>query len=127
MLCSIRTPLTSINCIIVVIEEVLKGIVIVIFEIIKLLNINRLGRENTISIQQMNQFMKKKTISTSSEVYIIMVGISDEARKITMKMNNAYHNQGTLYRIFSELTGKVVDYSFSLFAHFIPIMVKILL
>jgi len=47
-----------------------------------------------------------------------MIGISDEARKITMKMNNVYHNQGTLRRLFSELKGKVVDHSISLFPPF---------
>jgi len=72
-----------------------------------------------MNIQQVNQYMKKgKTISTSSEVYKIMIGISDEARKITMNMNNVYHNQSTLRRLFSELTGKEVDDSFSLFPPF---------
>jgi len=37
-----KNSLTSINCM--------------------LLNINRLGRENTMNIQQVNQFMKKKKL-----------------------------------------------------------------
>lgn len=72
-----------------------------------------------MNIQQVNEYMKKgKAISSSSEIHKIMIDISDEAKKITMKMNNVYHDQGTLQRFFSGLTGKVVDPSFLLFPPF---------
>lgn len=72
-----------------------------------------------MNIQQVNEYMKKgKAISSSSEIHKFMIDISDEAKKITIKMNNVYHDQGTLQRLFSELTGKVVDSSFLLFPPF---------
>lgn len=72
-----------------------------------------------MNIQQVNEYMKKgKAIQSGSEIHKIMIDISEEAKKITMKMNNVYHDQGALQSLFSELTGKVVDQTFSLFPPF---------
>lgn len=57
-------------------------------------------------------------ISSHSQLYQTMVRQSTEARKITMKMNNQFHEMNDLRRLFSELTGREVDESFVLFPPF---------
>ena len=44
--------------------------------------------------------------------------LSQEALKITMKMNNKYHTSEEIVDLFSELTGRKVDKSFRLFPPF---------
>lgn len=53
-----------------------------------------------------------------SEVHRFMHGVSQEAIRITMEMNNVYHTPEELRALFSELTGKPVDEGFGLFPPF---------
>lgn len=59
-----------------------------------------------------------KTIEDRSEIHQYMVRENQESRKITMKMNNTYHDSKELRNLFSELIGKQVDESFGLFPPF---------
>ncbi len=52
------------------------------------------------------------------EIYHLMDEMSDEARRITCKMNNAYHSQEELRRLMSDLLGKPVDETFKVFPPF---------
>lgn len=52
-----------------------------------------------------------------TEAHLYMLGISQEAQRITAEMNSGYHDPAELCRLFSELTGKTVD-SIGLFPPF---------
>ncbi len=66
----------------------------------------------------------KKIVSNSgdivqnSEAHIFMHEQSEQARKITFEINNVYHTQEELNRLFSELLGYKVDSSFRCFPPF---------
>jgi len=53
-----------------------------------------------------------------SETHRYMHMLAQEALRITMDMNNRYHEPAELRRLFSELTGRPVDGSFCLFPPF---------
>lgn len=53
-----------------------------------------------------------------TEVRNMMSKLSDEARKITAKLNGSYHEQAEIRSLFSELIGKQVDETFALFPPF---------
>lgn len=52
------------------------------------------------------------------EIYRLMDEMSDEARRITCEMNNAYHSQEELRTLMSRLLGKPVDETFKIFPPF---------
>jgi len=52
------------------------------------------------------------------EIYRLMDEMSDEARRITCEMNNAYHSQEELRALMSRLLGKPVDETFKIFPPF---------
>lgn len=52
------------------------------------------------------------------EVYLLMNEMSDEARRITCRMNNTYHTQEELRALFSLLSGRKVDETFRVFPPF---------
>lgn len=58
------------------------------------------------------------SVSVNSELHQIMVHQNTEARKITMKMNNQFHDMNDLRRFFSDLTGREIDENFTLFPPF---------
>lgn len=53
-----------------------------------------------------------------TEVRNMMSKLSDEARKITAKLNASYHEQAEIRSLFSELIGEQVDETFALFPPF---------
>lgn len=53
-----------------------------------------------------------------TEVRNMMSELSDEARKITAKLNGSYHEQSEIHSLFSELIGEPVDETFALFPPF---------
>ncbi len=55
---------------------------------------------------------------TTDEVLATFNKYSQEALKITMKMNSKYHTPSELVKLFSKLTAKKVDKSFRLFPPF---------
>ena len=59
-----------------------------------------------------------KPVAGGSEVHQFMHGISQEAIRITMEMNNGYHTPEELRALFSALIGKPVDEGFGLFPPF---------
>ena len=52
------------------------------------------------------------------EIYRLMDEMSDEARRITCEMNNAYHSQEELRALMERLIGKPVDGTFKMFPPF---------
>jgi len=59
-----------------------------------------------------------KTVVGGSEAHLMMHGISQEAIKACMEINNSYHEPAELRALFSELTGKPVPDNFALFPPF---------
>lgn len=57
-------------------------------------------------------------IIAGSEIHKYMVKLSDEAMKITSRLNNVYHKPEEICSLFSELTGNVVDTTFGMFPPF---------
>ena len=66
----------------------------------------------------LDYFRESDTIGESREAVDMMRHYSREAQKITMKINTAFHEPEEMVQLFSELTGKDVDPSFSLFPQF---------
>ena len=59
-----------------------------------------------------------KTVIARSEVHQFMCMLSQEALKLTTKLNNSYCTPEEIRSNFSELTGQTVDESFSVFPPF---------
>lgn len=57
-------------------------------------------------------------VQGGSQPHLMMHSISQDAIRITAELNGGYHEPEELRRIFSELIGKPVDESFSLFPPF---------
>ena len=57
-------------------------------------------------------------VDGSSEAYLFMREVSQEAIKITSELNSSYHSPEEICNIFSRLIGKSVDSSFCLFPPF---------
>ncbi|HFL2414903.1 TPA: sugar O-acetyltransferase [Clostridioides difficile] len=69
-----------------------------------------------------NEFLthinQRKPVSSKSEIHEFMVKLSNEAMKITSKLNSSYHEPEEVRSLFSELIGKKVDESFFMFPPF---------
>lgn len=59
-----------------------------------------------------------KTIKGGSEAHLCMCALSQEALQRTAELNGAYHTPEEVRRIFSALTGRPVDDTFTLFPLF---------
>ena len=59
-----------------------------------------------------------KPVQGGGEAHLFMHGVSQEALRITAKMNGSYHTPEELRTLFSELIGRPVDESFGLFPPF---------
>lgn len=59
-----------------------------------------------------------RLIPAGSDIHIKMHDLSQEAIRITMEINNAYHNHDEIIALMSELTGREVDDSLGLFPPF---------
>lgn len=59
-----------------------------------------------------------KNIPTNTDIHIFMTKLSNEAMKITTKLNNSYHTPEEIREIFIQLTGKDIDSSFRIFPPF---------
>ena len=57
-------------------------------------------------------------VVAGSEAHLAMHRLSDEARKITSEINNAYHTGEELRALFAKLIGRAVDENFGLFPPF---------
>lgn len=59
-----------------------------------------------------------KPVKGGSDVHLFMHGVSQEALRITAEINSGYHRPEELRELFSELIGKPVDETFTLFPPF---------
>lgn len=57
-------------------------------------------------------------VLSGSEIHRFMTKLSHEAMKITTKLNNKYHTAEEIRCLMSELTGKEIDETFSMFPPF---------
>lgn len=57
-------------------------------------------------------------VTANSPLHLQMHRLSQEALRITMELNNSYHNHDEIIAIMSELTGRKVDESFNMFPPF---------
>jgi acetyltransferase-like isoleucine patch superfamily enzyme len=57
-------------------------------------------------------------ILCGSEIHLYMVGLAQEAMRITSELNNAYHEPEKIRALLSRLTGKPIDESFNMFPPF---------
>lgn len=60
----------------------------------------------------------QKEIIANSDIHMYMHKLSSDALKITSELNNTYHTHEEIVNLFSELTGKKIDNSFSMFPPF---------
>jgi acetyltransferase-like isoleucine patch superfamily enzyme len=69
----------------------------------------------------LNDFLenvKRSDPINTSEMLGVMIGYTREAMRITAELNNSYHEPDEIRALMSELIGKPVDESFSLFPPF---------
>ncbi len=59
-----------------------------------------------------------KTVVAGSKEHRYMCALSQEALRLTAKLNNTYHTPEEIRGIFAELTGKTIDETFALFPPF---------
>lgn len=59
-----------------------------------------------------------KVVKDGSEEHLFMHGVSQEAIRICMEINNCYHTPDEIRALMAELTGRPVDDSFALFPPF---------
>lgn len=60
----------------------------------------------------------RSAVEGGSESHRFMTHLAQEAMKITCKLNGEYHTPEEIRALMSELTGKVIDESFSMFPPF---------
>lgn len=66
----------------------------------------------------LNNLRQGKSIAKDSDEHQLMHQLAADAMRITAKLNNHYHDANEVCSLFSELTGKTVPKSFSLFPPF---------
>lgn len=70
---------------------------------------------------ELNEFLEHlnsgRTVKGGSDVHWKMHDVSKAAMKVTAQINTGYHEPETLRNLFSELTGKQVDETFTLSAN----------
>lgn len=66
----------------------------------------------------LEEVKKGNRIEADSPAHQVMHQMSQEALKITMQINNQYHEPSKLRQLMSDLTGQQIDNSFTLFPPF---------
>ena len=66
----------------------------------------------------LRQLDRGAVITAGSEAHREMVRVTNEAMKLTARLNGAYHTPEEVRGIFSEITGESIDVSFCLFPPF---------
>ena len=78
-----------------------------------------LPTEKEISVEEFRELMAKKThVEAGSNLFLTFHKFSQEALKITNKLNNKYHAPEEIREIFSELTQSEVPETFGMFPPF---------
>lgn len=78
-------------------------------------------RENVYNMdleQLLQHFNSGRPLRNDSEAHALLVRFSNEAMRITAKLNGSYHAREEVRALVSELTGKRVDETFTLFPPF---------
>ena len=70
------------------------------------------------TIQFLNIMNRGDYVVAGSEAHLAMHALSDEARRITAELNNAYRTSEEIRAIFARLIGKEVDVCFGMFPPF---------
>ena len=60
----------------------------------------------------------RRTIHSGSDIQHMLDEAADAARKLTVQLNNSYHNMTEIRELFSQITGKLVPESFAMFPPF---------
>lgn len=68
-----------------------------------------------ITLQQFNEYIAGGRALDTPGIYRFMDAMSEEARKITFRLNSAYHSQEEVIAMLSELTGSEVHPSVKVF------------
>jgi acetyltransferase-like isoleucine patch superfamily enzyme len=68
--------------------------------------------------QLLEHLGKRLPLQAGTELHSYMTGYSQEALRITARLNGAYHTPEKIIHMMSELTGKPVDASFRMFPPF---------
>ncbi|TVM30595.1 acyltransferase [Oceanidesulfovibrio marinus] len=63
-------------------------------------------------------FNNGQAVQGGTEIHSLLVHFSNEAMRITAELNNSYHTPEQVRALMSELTGKQVDETFTLFPPF---------
>lgn len=66
----------------------------------------------------LRQFRLGKSVEEGTEAHDLLVQCSHDAMRITAELNSAYHTADQIRAYMSELTGKAIDDSFTLFPPF---------
>lgn len=70
----------------------------------------------------LNEFLehlnRKEPVIGGSKMHQFMTEMSHEAMKITIELNNSYHEPKEIRALFSKLTGKPIEESFTIFPPF---------
>lgn len=64
-------------------------------------------------------YVKTRRALNTAEIHQFMNDMSNEARRITFELNNAYHTPDEVRALLSRLFGKEVDSSFRVFSAFL--------
>lgn len=71
---------------------------------------------------ELNEFLEQMNsgaeIMAGSQTHLYMCALSQEAIKLTTKLNNSYHSGSEIVDLMSQITGRDVDESFGLFPPF---------
>ncbi|WP_308009368.1 DapH/DapD/GlmU-related protein [uncultured Fusobacterium sp.] len=66
----------------------------------------------------LNYVNSRNPIPANTDIHAFMVKLSNEAMKLTTRLNNSYHTPEEVREIFAQLTGKAIDSSFCIFPPF---------
>lgn len=71
-----------------------------------------------MTLQQFLDYVETGKPLDTPEIYSLMDGMSEEARRLTFKLNSAYHSQEEINRLLTELTGNAPGRGFKMFPPF---------
>lgn len=71
-----------------------------------------------MTVKEFNEYVKTRQPLDTDEIHLFMNEMSNEARRITFRLNTAYHTPGEVRELLSELFGHDVPESFRVFPPF---------
>ena len=71
-----------------------------------------------MTLQEFLEYVKTGKALDTPEIYRLMDDMSDEARRLTFKLNSAYHSQEEINALLAELFGRPVGKGFKMFPPF---------